>query len=359
MKGNARIRVMHVLHGLGAGGTEKTMQLLVTGVDKKRFLPCVFSFEPGEREDSIRKSGIPVMIGGDLFAALQQFAPHIVHLHRAGWPERAVMRSLLLHRGSADLPKIVETNVFGRYDPTPDGRAIDMHLFVSDFCRERYGRIVGIDLFPERHRVLYNPVDTECFARLCPQRAALHSPPVVGRLSRADRGKWSSLAWEFLPHALKALPGLRYRVIGMVEEAQAFFEHIGVAESVEVLPPVLGDDALAAFFNSIDLLAHANDTGESFGLVIAEAMAAGLPIVTHPAVGERDNAQLELVEHGVTGYVATGAKEYAAAVVSLLQDPARALAMGEAGREKAAREFAAPVVVKQLEDIYMTLLQGV
>ena len=73
---------------------------------------------------------------------------------------------------------------------------------------------------------------------------------------------------------------------------------------MEFLPPVGTDAELAAFYGSLDALAHANDTGESFGLVIAEAMACGLPVVTHPCPGERDNAQLDLVQDGVTGFVA-------------------------------------------------------
>jgi glycosyltransferase involved in cell wall biosynthesis len=86
-------------------------------------------------------------------------------------------------------------------------------------------------------------------------------------------------------------------------------------------------------------------------------MACGLPVVTHPAAGLKDNAQLELVEHGRTGLVARTADEYAAAVLHLLRNPAVARNMGIAGREKAQRLYRVQAVAKQLEHIYDDLLQ--
>jgi glycosyltransferase involved in cell wall biosynthesis len=115
---------------------------------------------------------------------------------------------------------------------------------------------------------------------------------------------------------------------------------------------VADDAALAEFFSGLGVLAHANDTGETFGMVIAEAMAAGLPVVTHPCPGLRDNAQLELVEHGVTGLVAATPEAYAAALVRLLTDPALARRMGQAGRAKARALFDTRVVAARLMDIY-------
>ena len=50
-------------------------------------------------------------------------------------------------------------------------------------------------------------------------------------------------------------------------------------------------------------------------------MAAGLPVVTHPSLGSQDNAQTELVEHGVTGFVVNSPDEYAQAVAFLLSNP--------------------------------------
>ncbi len=74
-----------------------------------------------------------------------------------------------------------------------------------------------------------------------------------------------------------------------------------------------GDAELFAFRTRFRSWPTATDTGESFGLVIAEAYGRCLPVVTHPAAGLRDNAQCELVVHGRTGFVATSVEEYARA----------------------------------------------
>ncbi len=346
------IRVLHAANSLGPGGTEKVMQLFAVHLDRTQFQAAVYSPRDGERGSLIRKEGIPTYISTDLLKVVESFKPHVVHLHRAGWPDPELLSPL---RG-AGIPVVVETNVFGRHDPSPLGRIIDRHLFVSNFCADRFERETGIKAEAPEYGVLYNPVDTDFFARIAGDRRDL-SRPVVGRISRADPGKWSRLALDILPILAREVPGFRYRVIGAIPEAREFVINHGLESSVSFLPPILTDNELAEFLNSISVLAHANDTGESFGLVIAEAMAAGLPVVTHPCPGLRDNAQLELVEHGRTGLVAENATDYAAAVRHLLDNPEEAGRMGQAGREKAQKLFRAQTIARQLEQIYIDLLK--
>ncbi|MBN2141458.1 MAG: glycosyltransferase family 4 protein [Desulfovibrionaceae bacterium] len=344
------IRVLHLAKSLGLGGTEKVMQLLACGLDRERFKAAVLSPSDGERAGQIRAAGLETYITRDPAKAIRDFAPQVIHVHRAGWPEPDLLRPLM----AAPSAVVVETNVFGRHDPSPSGQIIDCHLFVSRFCAERFAATTGIAVHGPRYGVLYNPVDTEFFAAACPPRDL--SAPVIGRLSRPDPGKWSRLALDILPLLARSTPGFRCRIIGAVPEALEFTRAGGLNDRVSFEPPALTDQDLASFFNSISVLAHANDTGESFGLVIAEAMAAGLPVVTHPCPGLRDNAQMELVEHGRTGLVAQGAEDYARAVGWLLQNPDKAAAMGARAREKAQRLFNVKKIVKELEDLYLKLL---
>lgn len=80
---------------------------------------------------------------------------------------------------------------------------------------------------------------------------------------------------------------------------------------------------------SIFVLASVED---GFGLVIAQAMACGLPVIATEATGIR-----ELITDGVEGIVVPAppdARTLAAAIDSLLSDAGRARAMGAAARQK-------------------------
>lgn len=353
--GADRVRVLHVLKSLGLGGTEKVAQSFLRHLNPERFETAVHCPADGPRAAQIRAGGSATYIGMDLGRALGSFRPQVIHLHRAGWPEPDLMRPV--HDYAAKNPvTVVETNVFGRHDPSPSGAVIDTHLFVSRFCAERFARHTGIAPEWPRFGVLYNPVNTDFFIAALPD-GPLAQGPVLGRISRADAGKWSRLALDILPLLSRDVPGFHCRIIGGISEAEAFVREHGLGACVEFLPPVSTDAELAEFYGGLAVLAHANDTGESFGLVIAEAMACGLPVVTHPSAGERDNAQLELVEHGVTGLVAHAAEDYARCVRYLFENPQEARAMGLAGRAKAQNLYRAQDVAARLGEMYLDLLE--
>lgn len=345
-----KVRVLHAVKSLGLGGTEKAMQLLAVHMDRSRFTPIVHTLENGPRAGLLKDAGVPVVAGASLLDAILKLKPDVLHIHRAGWTEPGLLTPLRRIRFKA----VVETNVFGRLDDSDLARFIDAHLFVSRFCLDRFTAHHGGQARIGRYRVLYNPVDTALFASHTP--AIDFNKPRACRLSRPDEGKWSTLAYDILPVLKRLRPDFRLEVIGATPRFIEFVREKGLSENVEMAPPVLHDEELAAFFGRSCLMAHANDTGESFGMCIAEAMAAGLPVVTHPAVGDRDNAQLELVEHGVTGFVADTARNYAAAMLRLWDDPGLAARLGAAGREKAQRLYDVRLIVRQLEDIYLELL---
>jgi hypothetical protein len=85
------------------------------------------------------------------------------------------------------------------------------------------------------------------------------------------------------------------------------------------LEPIGDPDRISRFLNSLDLFIHGRRDGETFGLVLSEALAHGVPCVSHRVRGG-GNAQLETIGPG--GVVVDDADGYAAAIDRLLGDEA-------------------------------------
>lgn len=96
-------------------------------------------------------------------------------------------------------------------------------------------------------------------------------------------------------------------------------------------------DRVARWFRAADIAVVPSSAREAFGLVNAEAMASGVPVVATNAGGIG-----EVVAHGETGLLVplrNVPDGLAAAVSELLRDPERMRAYGEAGRRRALTFF--------------------
>ena len=87
---------------------------------------------------------------------------------------------------------------------------------------------------------------------------------------------------------------------------------------------------------------------ESFGIVLVEAMAAGVPVVASDIAGYR-----EVVRHGVDGLLVppNDADALAAAIRRVLSEPQLAATLAAAGRTR-AETFSWQSVAPRLEAVY-------
>jgi glycosyltransferase involved in cell wall biosynthesis len=115
------------------------------------------------------------------------------------------------------------------------------------------------------------------------------------------------------------------------DETKQLVQTLGLEESVRVLGRVEPRDWLTR----ADVFAHTS-RWEGFGIVLLEAMLAGLPIVA-----TRVSAVPEIVVDGKTGLLADpgDAPAIASHLLALLDNTERSTALGLAGRERARREF--------------------
>jgi len=113
------------------------------------------------------------------------------------------------------------------------------------------------------------------------------------------------------------------------------------------------DEELPHYLALADVFAFPSQNRlEGFGLAVAEAMAIGLPVVVADMPGVR-----EVIEPGVEGLLVEPliAKDVAAKVRTILDDPALGRRMGAAGRRRAEARYGAATVVGQLLTAYGAL----
>jgi glycosyltransferase involved in cell wall biosynthesis len=147
------------------------------------------------------------------------------------------------------------------------------------------------------------------------------------------------------------LPQLRLAIIGkgaQEEELRRLVGELDQSDAVRFCGGVAYDE-VPNWLAAADAFVTAS-TSEVHPLTIIEAMAAGKPIVAVDSPGVED-----IVEPGVTGFLAGDAAALAATIGDLANDPARMQAIGAAARQ-AARRFDIRRTVAETVTLYEELL---
>jgi phosphatidylinositol alpha 1,6-mannosyltransferase len=114
----------------------------------------------------------------------------------------------------------------------------------------------------------------------------------------------------------------RIVMVGEGSEREWLRKHLQTGE----LPGVLRGDALAEAFAGMDVFVFPSLT-DTFGLVLLEAMASGVPTVVSPETADRVG-----IDHGVTGFHAVDLHGFTESVLKPMQDRELQREMGRAAR---------------------------
>lgn len=178
----------------------------------------------------------------------------------------------------------------------------------------RWGRGVDLETYHPRNR-------GTTAARRLRSRIAPNGETVIGYVGRLAPEKQVERL-----RVLRGLPGIRIAIVGDGPSSAS------VKRELRGMPVThlgsLSGAALAAAYAALDVFVHTGEE-ETFGQTLQEAHASGLPVVAPRAGGPVD-----LVEHGVTGYLfdAGGDEQLRAYVEALALDLSLRARMGEAGR---------------------------
>ncbi len=182
--------------------------------------------------------------------------------------------------------------------------------------------------------------------------------PTIGLVGRITSWKGQHVFIEAAAAVRQRFPHARFQIIG-----SAMFGEDAYEARIRAIVRDLGLDDCVEFtgfradvqqlIGRLTILIHASTTGEPFGQVVIEGMAAGKPVVATNGGGIP-----EIVVDGRTGLLVPmgEAQPMADALVRLLSEPALAKAMGEAGRQRVAENFTIQHTARKVEAIYHALL---
>jgi phosphatidylinositol alpha 1,6-mannosyltransferase len=282
----------------------------------------------------------------DVASLIRQFRPDVIQI--TGPSDVGILGALVAHKCAIPLAASWQTNLH-QYARTRLSAA------VSFLPRIATGKLVSAAerwsfrataRFYKIPRLLFapNPEVVELLERATrkPCHLMLHSVDTM-RFSSEFRDRQSGPFRIGYVGRLK--PEKNVRVLARLEEALLAmglrdFQIVIVGEGAEEkwlqknmrhaeFTGVLTGRELSRAFANLDVLAFPSET-ETFGLVVLEALASGVPAVVMSGGGPKF-----IVQHGKTGFVANDFDEFVACIATLLRQPELLGSMRNAGRRYA------------------------
>ncbi|UUX94279.1 glycosyltransferase [Aquabacterium sp. J223] len=343
-----RIHVLQVVGNAIVGGMETYVQRLVRALPKDRFDVTVCCPHEGPFSESLQGlPGVRILVmpmpDDPAWASISSTASYVrsqgvdvIHCHL----NNAHLLGGLAGRLTG-VP-VLFTN-HGRQLGSPD---LEMHRLgqthLGVVCQYSQLHALNLGVAPDRLHLIPNGVDCGVFQPRRVRDGALRrrfgiapEATLIGFIGR--------LSWEKAPETfLRAMllvhqtdPEARVVMCGtgpMAEQAAGFVRQFDMQDHVHLAG--LQSD-MAAVLAELDLVVSSSHT-EAMPLALMEAMAAGLPVV-----GTRVGGVPELVQHGITGYLAGPGDidAIASCARALLRDPALRERFGGAARSRALQRF--------------------
>jgi len=183
----------------------------------------------------------------------------------------------------------------------------------------------------------------------------LGTAPVVGCVARLVPGRGHDVLLDAAARLRPRIPGLRVVLVGRGEGRPAVeqrVDQLGLRDTV-IFAGYRGED-LPAMLAAIDCFVILGAGSEESCRAALEAMA-----MRRPVVAARVGALPETVVDGETGrLVDCDPEAVASALASVLAEPARARAMGEAGRRRVELHFTSEARAAAVERVYARVLDA-
>jgi glycosyltransferase involved in cell wall biosynthesis len=310
----------------------------------------LFPFEPFQDYD--------VFTAWRLAGIIKKLKPDIVHAHHNRAHGVALASTLFLRPAP---PLVVTRRVSFKIWAHPFSklkylsRRIKGYVAVAGNIRDR---LLEIGVEPERVTVIPSATDPADYppsvpdAELARELKLPAGVPVIGKIGH--HGAWKGQD-VFLKAAAKVLKSRRAVFISIGRDTDGpelggLVRELGIEDSVRLLGFRRDVPRLLSLMSAC---VNAAVEGEGISGALREALAMGVPVIASDAGGNR-----ELVEPGRTGELFPVRDDQALAdkISGLLEDPARAKKLAEAGRAKVLDEFGVDRMVERTLEFYDKVL---
>lgn len=363
-------RVLTVVIDLGIGGTQRVAQNIAIELHRRGVPTALLAHGGGgPRGKVLADAGVQVFVDDaestGVDAALA-WRPDIVHIHRSGYENRR--ETSLMRRFKASGARIVETNIFARFDHSSGGRLIDAHCLLTEWCLFKWAAWGGRAATKRRAYVVPNAVDPDAFAKLDAsqrevERDRLGVPRerfLLGRVGQPIPAKWSTMMLDAFAEAVARGLDVGLLLVGAPDNIRAAAAKLPavVRSRIVLRTDTSSDTELATYYSALDGMLHVSQIGETFGMVLCEAMLLGKPVVTL-STPFKDNGQLEVVGHERGGLVALQPVHLFDAIRMLVTDTTLYRRLAEQSPEWVRERFGTGIVVDKLCRIYASVVSGV
>ncbi|MBW4501671.1 MAG: glycosyltransferase family 4 protein [Scytonema hyalinum WJT4-NPBG1] len=209
---------------------------------------------------------------------------------------------------------------------------------------------------PDITKVVYNGFDKKNYqsqesdVRQIRQQLGIDGQFVVGHFSRLAPWKGQHILIEALAKSPQEVTAILVgdALFGEQEYVQRLHQQV-TALGLENRVKFLGFRSdIPLLMSACDLVAHTSTAPEPFGRVIVEGMLCGTPVVAAKAGGA-----IELVEHGVNGFLVTPAKpdELAQVITTCLKEPEKTATIAENAQAIARQRFDVTAINQQIAEL--------
>ena len=372
-----KISLLYVIDGLEFGGGERVFMQLASNL-RDRYRVVVATKTNGTFASKLSKLGIELLsvnMSKQLtFAPIRQLR-NIIHQNDINLVHSQGARADFFARlagSTTNAPHIICTvampvegfevgpwrkRIYRLMDQLSE-RYVDRFVVVSDVLKQTL--TVGRSIDAQRVVKIYNGIELNQYrpdlqdTGLRNQWNIPPSVPLIGAIGRLVWQKGFEYFIEAIPRILSIVPEATFLIVGegpLLDNLEGLARNLGVENKV-VFTGFRND--IQNVLATMDILAVPSVL-EGFPMITLEAMAMAKPIIASKIQGISE--QIFDQEEGIL-VPPRSPSALATAVIELVRDKEFALRIGLAARRKVEDCFTAEKMVRETEDLYLSLLAG-